>query len=128
MSSSPTQNNPFGFELVKIDKAAFKTKFLKFQDRILDEFRWTLDDLMEFEQWLGREDYAYKNRHWKEVWKSGAKIVGFDQNVSTPLSESQPAGGLDLKDIRDDLAAGKLQKPKTGSNDDIAEALFGREE
>ena len=127
MSSSSTQNNPYGFELVKIDKTAFKTRFLKFQDRILDEFRWTLDDLVEFERWLGREDYAYKNRHWKEGWKSGAKIVGFDKNVSTPLSKDQPAGGIDLKEIRDDIAAGRLQKPKTGSND-IAEALFGKEE
>lgn len=121
MSSSPTLPNPPGSELVKIDKAGFKTRFPKFLDRIVFEKRWTYEDLKEFEQWLKQEDYAYKGRKWKEVFKSGAKIVGEDSQVSTPLGKDQPAGGLDLADIRREIAAGRLQKPggvpppKTGS-------------
>jgi len=54
---------------------------------------------------VGQEDYAYKGRKWKEVFASGAKIVGEDSRISTPLSADQPAGGLDL-DIRRELKAG----------------------
>lgn len=48
MPSSFTPSNPdpepklAGDELVRIDKASYKGSFLKFKDRIIDEFRWTL--------------------------------------------------------------------------------------
>jgi hypothetical protein len=119
MPSSFTPSNPDpestapGDELVRIDKASFKGRFAKFKDRILDEFRWTLADLLEFQEWLGQEDYSYKGRKWKEVFASGAKIVGEDSTISTPLSADQPAAGLDLADIRRELKAGRLKKPGT---------------
>jgi len=114
-SSTPSNPNPKstppGDELVRIDKAGFKGHFAKFKDRILDEFRWIHDDLLEFQEWLGQEDYSYKGRKWKEVFASGAKIVGEDSRISTVLSANQPAGGLDLADIRRELSAGGLKKP-----------------
>lgn len=113
MSSSPTQSSPPGHELVKIDKAGFKPLFRKFLDRIVFEKRWSLDDLKEFEQWLRREDFAYKGRKWKDIFKSGAKIVGEDSQISTLLSKEMPAGGIDLEEIRRDLRAGRLKKPAT---------------
>ncbi len=117
-SSTPPSNpnpesSPLGDELVRIDKVSYKGRFAKFKDRILDEFRWTLADLLEFQQWLSQEDCSYKGRKWKEVFASGAKIVGEDSRISTPLSADQPAGGLDLADIRRELNAGRLKKPGT---------------
>jgi len=115
--SNPTpESTPLGDELVRIDKASYKGRFAKFKDRILDEFRWTLDDLLEFQQWLGQEDYSYKGRKWKEVFASGAKIVGEDSQISTPLSKDQAAGGLDLAEIRRELNAGRLKKPSDDSS------------
>jgi len=115
--SNPTpESTPLGDELVRIDKASYKGRFAKFKDRILDEFRWTLDDLLEFQQWLGQEDYSYKGRKWKEVFASGAKIVGEDSQISTPLSKDQAAGGLDLAEIRRELNAGRLRKPSDDSS------------
>jgi hypothetical protein len=115
MPSSPTPSNPAhdasSSELVRIDKAGFKSRFAKLKDRILDEMRWTLEDLKEFQIWLRQEDFAYKNRHWKEVFTSRAKIVGFDSQISTALSKDQPAGDLDLADIRRENQAGRLKKP-----------------
>jgi len=61
--------------------------------------------------WLGQEDYAYRGRKWKGVSASGAKIVGEDSKISTPLSADRPAGGLALADIRRELRAGRLKKP-----------------
>ena len=63
------------------------------------------------------EDYAYKGRKWKEVWKSGAKILGDDSQISTPLAPDQPASGLDLADICRDIKAGRLKKPGTTPSD-----------
>ena len=131
MSSSSTLPNPPDFELVKIDKIGFKTRFHKFRDRIINEARWTMEDMQEFQQWLGQEDYAYKGRKWKEVFKSGAKIVGDDSQIQTPLSKDQPAGGINLADIRRDLNAGRLKKPDASlktSSIDPAIALLGPEE
>jgi hypothetical protein len=67
--------------------------------------------VLEFQQWLSQEDYSYKGRKWKEVFASGAKIVGEDSRISTPPSADQPAGGLDLAFIRRELNAGRLKKP-----------------
>lgn len=111
MSSSPTQSDPSGFDLVRIDKAGFKSRFRKFLDRIVGEGRWNLDDIKEFQQWLSHEDYAFKGRKWKEVFKSGAKIVGEGSQISTALSKDQPAGGINLADIRRELEAGRFRKP-----------------
>lgn len=112
MPSSSAPSNPPGSELVKIDKAGFRSLFGKFVDRILKQGRWTLDDLKQFQQWLQQEDYAYKKRKWKEVLASGAKIVGEDSRISTVLGKDQPAGGIDLADIRREIAAGRLRKPQ----------------
>jgi hypothetical protein len=68
-------------------------------------------------EWLGEEDYAYKQRKWKYYFKSGAKVVGFDQEVQTLLSADQPAGGLDLDNIRRELQAGRLRRPGTIKTD-----------
>jgi len=113
-SNPDPKSTPLGDELVRIDKAGFRSRFAKFKDRILDEFRWTLADLLEFQAWLGQEDHSYKGRKWMEVFASGAKIVGEDSTISTPLSADQPAGGLDLADIRRELKAGRLKKPGAG--------------
>jgi hypothetical protein len=112
MSSSTTQSSPPGYELVKIDKEGFKPLFRKFLDRTVFEKRWNLDD-KEFEQWLRREDFAYKGRKWKEICKSGAKIVGEDSEISTVLSKEMPAAGIDLEEIRTELRAGRLKTPAT---------------
>jgi hypothetical protein len=125
MPSSPTQSNPPGFELVQINKVAAKARFAHF-DEAIKEGRVTIADLLEFHQWLGREDYAYQKRAWKDSFTSGAKVVGFDSEVRTLLSPSMPAGGIDLADIRREIAAGRLQKPKISSLNP-AEALFGPE-
>ena len=128
MPSSSTQNNPPGFELVRINKAASKGKF-RHLDEAVREGRLTIADLLEFEQWLTREDFAYAQRKWKEYFRSGAKVVGFDSEVQTFLSPKDPAGGLDLADIRKELQAGRLKKPSPKiSSQDIVAAVFGEEE
>lgn len=115
-SPTPSNPNPPGYELVKIDKIGFKNLWSKFKDRILDEFRWKEADILDFGRWLGQEDYAFKGRKWKEVFKSGAKIVGEDSRISTPLGPHQPAGGIDLQYIRNLIQKGQLKKPKVSAD------------
>ncbi len=88
MPSLPTQSNPPGFELVRIDKASFKGRFAKVYKSQVEEARLTLADILELEGWLGREDFAYAGRKWKEYFKSEAKVVGFDREVQTVLSSA----------------------------------------
>lgn len=138
MPPTLTPNNPpesQGDELVRIDKAGSKARFNKFLRKIVKEKRWSEADLQEFALWLSEEDYSYKNTHWKEVWSSGAKVVGFDSEVRTPLAAGMPAGGIDLADIRREIGAGRLKKPNSApqiaptevpktSSSDIAKMVF----
>ena len=113
MPSSSTPNSPpqpAPNELVRIDKAGSKVRFKHF-DEAVREGRVTLADLKEFQVWLGREDFAYKGRKWKDYFTSGAKVVGEDREVQTLLGPKDPAGGLDLAHIRKELKEGTLKKP-----------------
>jgi hypothetical protein len=89
-----------------------KGRFAKVYKSQVEEARFTLADILELQGWLGREDFAYAGRKWKEYFKSGAKVVGFDHEVQTVLNSDMSAGGIDLAEIRIELQAGRLNKPK----------------
>jgi len=80
-SLRPSDANSFGDELVRIDKVGYKSRFAKFKDRILDEFRWTLADLLEFQRWWVRKTTRTRGesgrRSLPAVPRSSAKTRGF---------------------------------------------------
>ena len=106
------------FELVLIDKAVSKERFRHLDKAVHPSERYpqgriSLDDLLELQQWLKQETYGPKQRKWKERFREGSHVVGFDSKIETLLAPDQTAAGVDLADVRARLKAGLLKKPKT---------------
>jgi len=103
-------------ELVLIDKAVSKEQFRHLDKAVhpseqYPKGRISLADLLELQQWLKQKDYGPKQRRWKERFRGGSHVVGFDSKIATLLAPDQTAVGVDLADVRAMFRTGLLKKP-----------------
>ena len=92
--------------LVRIDKIVDRNRLQHLKKAVRPDppryprGRVTLNDLVEFSEWLKREDYAFAGRGWFERFPDGAAAVGHGAKFETLLAADMSAVGTDLKDIR----------------------------